>query len=109
MIDHMGFRVRDLQAARRFYQACTQALDLQIMDNTVDSFIIVRSAEQLVPFIWNGTTLPAFWNSAHATSASPMHIALAARDRGALDDFHRATLAAGGKDNGPPARVDLPR
>ncbi len=39
MIDHMGFRVRDLAAARKFYDACTQAVGLQTIDNSPESFL----------------------------------------------------------------------
>jgi predicted lactoylglutathione lyase len=31
-----------------------------------------------------------------------MHVAIAADDRATVDAFHRAALAAGGKDNGRP-------
>jgi predicted lactoylglutathione lyase len=31
-----------------------------------------------------------------------MHIAFVAKTRAAVDAFHAAALAAGGKDNGPP-------
>jgi catechol 2,3-dioxygenase-like lactoylglutathione lyase family enzyme len=102
MIDHMGFRVRDLAASRRFYEACAQAIGLQIIDNTAESFLIVRSLEQPLPFIWVGTALPAFWNAAHMVSASPIHVGFTAPSRDAVDAFHRAALAAGGRDNGPP-------
>ena len=34
MLDHMGFRVRDLAAARRFYDACTAALASASIDNS---------------------------------------------------------------------------
>ena len=102
MIDHMGFRVRDLAASRRFYNACAQPLGLQVIDNTAESFLIAHSAAQHLPFIWVGTTLPAFWNATHVVSASPIHIGFAAADRDAVDDFYRAALAAGGRDNGSP-------
>lgn len=102
MIDHMGFRVRDLAAARRFYEACAAAIDLQVMDNTSESFLIVRSTEKYLPFIWVGTAQPAFWSAIHATSASPIHLGFKVRDRAAVDRFYRAAVAAGGIDNGPP-------
>jgi catechol 2,3-dioxygenase-like lactoylglutathione lyase family enzyme len=44
MIDHMGFRVRDLAASRRFYDACAEALGLAVIANTEASFLIGRSA-----------------------------------------------------------------
>jgi catechol 2,3-dioxygenase-like lactoylglutathione lyase family enzyme len=102
MLDHMGFRVRDLGAARRFYDACTASLGLAVIDNSPESILIVRSQEEPLPFIWVGTAHPAFWTAAHTTSASPIHVAFAAKNRAAVDAFHRAAVAAGGKDNGPP-------
>ena len=102
MLDHMGFRVRDLAASRRFYDACAKALGLETIDNTETTFLVARSSEAHVPFIWIGTALPAFWSKSHITSASPIHLAFQAADRSAVDAFHRAALAAGGIDNGPP-------
>jgi catechol 2,3-dioxygenase-like lactoylglutathione lyase family enzyme len=110
MIDHMGFRVRDLAAARRFYEACASAVGLQVIDNSSESFLIVPSAEEFLPFVWVGTARPAFWSDAHATSASPIHLGFKARDRAAVDRFYRAALAAGGADNGAPGmRAGRPR
>jgi catechol 2,3-dioxygenase-like lactoylglutathione lyase family enzyme len=102
VIDHMGFRVRDLAASRRFYEACAQAIGLQVIDNTEESFLIGRSAEVPIPFIWVGTAQPAFWGSSHTTSSSPIHIGFSAANRAAVDAFYRAAVAAGGRDNGAP-------
>ena len=102
MIDHFGFRVRDLREARRFYDACLPALVLQAIDNTETSFLIGRSAEEPLPFIWVGTTHPSFWTESHMVSTSPIHVAFRAPTRAAVDAFHRAALAAGGIDNGAP-------
>ena len=102
MIDHFGFRVRDLERARTFYDAILPPLGLQAADNTAESFVIGRSAEEPLPFIWVGVTQPAFWTGEHETSRSPIHIAFKAPSRATVDAFHRAALAAGGKDNGAP-------
>lgn len=102
MIDHMGFRVRDLAKARRFYDACANALGLATADNGPTSFLIGRSAREPAPFIWIGIAEPAFWTGEHRTSASPIHLAFEAADRGAVEAFHRAAIAAGGTDNGEP-------
>ena len=102
MIDHMGFRVRDLAASRRFYDACAGAIGIQTIDNSESSFLVVRSIAEHLPFVWIGTAQPAFWSGAHETSASPVHLSFQARDRAAVDAFHRAALAAGGVDNGAP-------
>lgn len=102
MIDHFGFRVRDLARARSFYDAILQPLGLQAVDNTKESFVIGRSKAEPLPFIWVGITQPAFWTSAHETSRSPIHVAFKAPTREAVDAFHRAALTAGGTDNGAP-------
>jgi catechol 2,3-dioxygenase-like lactoylglutathione lyase family enzyme len=102
MIDHMGFRVRDLAAARRFYNACLAPLGLQAIDNTEESFLIGRSQAEPLPFIWVGTTQPTFWSAGHSISKSPIHVAFKTNERSAVDAFHRAALEAGGTDNGKP-------
>jgi catechol 2,3-dioxygenase-like lactoylglutathione lyase family enzyme len=102
VIDHLGFKVRDLAVARRFYEACAKALDLAIIDNTEDSFLVGRSADKPVPFLWIGIAQPAFWTLDHRTSASPIHVAFGAGTMEVVDEFHRAALAAGGSDNGGP-------
>ena len=45
---------------------------------------------------------PSLWLFQTAEKPLPMHIAFAAERRQQVDDFHRAALAAGGKDNGAP-------
>jgi catechol 2,3-dioxygenase-like lactoylglutathione lyase family enzyme len=102
MIDHFGFRVRDLARARFFYDAILEPLGLQAVDNSEESFVIGRSKAEPLPFIWVGITQPAFWTGAHETSRSPIHLAFKATSRDAVDAFHRAALAAGGTDNGAP-------
>ena len=102
MFDHLGFRVRDLKAARRFYDAVAAALGLATIDNTETSFLLGRSAEQPIPFLWIGTEQPTFWSAGHSVSASPIHIAFRASDHASVDAFYRAALENGGTDNGAP-------
>jgi catechol 2,3-dioxygenase-like lactoylglutathione lyase family enzyme len=102
VFDHLGFRVKDLAAARRFYDAVAEALGLAVIDNTQTSFLVGRSASTPIPFLWIGTDQPAFWSAGHSTSASPIHLAFSASGRAAVDAFHKAALANGGTDNGAP-------
>jgi catechol 2,3-dioxygenase-like lactoylglutathione lyase family enzyme len=102
MFDHLGFRVRDLAASRQFYDACARALGLATIDNGPESFLVGRSAEEPIPFLWVGVSPPAFWTADHQTSNSPIHLAFSAHDRAAVDAFYQAALAAGGRDNGAP-------
>ncbi len=102
MSDHFGFRVRDLTASRRFYGAVSEALGLSMIENSAESILICRSADSRLPFIWIGTAEPAFWPQDNKTSASPIHFALGAKDRAAVERFFVAALAAGGTANGKP-------
>ena len=44
---------------------------------------------------------PELWMH-QGTPSAPIHLAFHATDRGRVDAFHAAALAAGGTDNGPP-------
>ena len=45
---------------------------------------------------------PDFWIGGEGGLEKPLHVAILAKDRAGVDAFHRAALAAGGKDNGAP-------
>lgn len=102
MFDHLGFRVRNLAAARKFYDAVAASLGLATIDNTDTSFLLGRSAEEPIPFVWIGTDEPAFWRAGHRTSNSPLHLAFKAKDKATVDAFYKAALENGGVDNGAP-------
>jgi predicted lactoylglutathione lyase len=45
---------------------------------------------------------PSLWLSETQEKPAHLHIAFTAENRKQVDDFYRAALAAGGKDNGAP-------
>ena len=45
---------------------------------------------------------PDFWIGGEGKLEKPLHVAIVADDRAAVDAFHRAALAAGARDNGAP-------
>ena len=45
---------------------------------------------------------PDLWIGGEGGLQRPIHIAIAAQNRAAVDAFYRAAIAAGGKDNGTP-------
>ena len=45
---------------------------------------------------------PDFWIGGEGGIGRSLHIAIVAKTRAAVDAFHRAALAAGGRDNGAP-------
>lgn len=93
MFDHVGLRVRDLEKSGRLYRAMLEPLGFVV--NAEDA-----SAVGLGP---KGETSLWLVRLADAPSATAgAHIALRAGSRAAVDAFHRAALAAGAVDHGPP-------
>jgi catechol 2,3-dioxygenase-like lactoylglutathione lyase family enzyme len=91
MIDHVGFNVSDIAASKRFYEAALRPL----------GYSIALEWEEHVGF-GTGEGGPDFWISLRGEPTATAHLALVAPDRAAVDAFHEAAVAAGGKDNGPP-------
>jgi catechol 2,3-dioxygenase-like lactoylglutathione lyase family enzyme len=85
LIDHLHLRVADLEASRQFYRACLHALGVVLDADGDDHF----AAGELYVDRADG-------------AASRVHFAFRAADRAAVDRFHTAGLAAGGRDNGAP-------
>lgn len=91
LIDHLHLVVRDLAASRRFYEAALQALEIPL-GGSADSYFW---ADEL--FVSTADS-----ESARGELTGRVHLAFQARDRAMVDVFHRAVLAAGGRDNGAP-------
>jgi catechol 2,3-dioxygenase-like lactoylglutathione lyase family enzyme len=102
MLDHTGFVVTDLTKARAFYDAVAKPLGLATHQNSPQSFLLGKSAEEPIPYLWIGTLIPSYWVEGSRPGINQMHIAFRAPDKAAVDAFHAAALAAGGRDNGAP-------
>lgn len=102
MFDHFGFIVRDLAASRRFYEAVIAPLPVKVIERHPQAFLLGPDDDSHLPFIYIGDGRPTFWTDDSRAGASPFHFAFKAKDRAAVDAFHAAGLAAGGKDNGAP-------
>ncbi|BDG02110.1 VOC family protein [Anaeromyxobacter oryzae] len=90
MIDHFTLKVRDGAKARAFYAAALAPLGYEVLMEFEGSYGL--GAEKK----------PDLWIVQDPENTRPMHFAFVARNRAAVDAFHRAALAAGGKDNGAP-------
>jgi catechol 2,3-dioxygenase-like lactoylglutathione lyase family enzyme len=97
MLDHTGFVVTDLARARRFYDAIAQALGLGTMDIGDQAFLLGRSAEAPIPYLWIGTLRPSYWAEGSRPGLNQTHIAFVAPSKAVVDEFYRA---AGGGWNG---------
>ena len=92
MYDHIGLRVRDLDASVRFYKAALAPL-----------------GHVLGPRDASGAGFgppggPALWlhRADPAAGGGGAHVAFRATTRSAVARFHEAAIEAGGRDNGGP-------
>jgi catechol 2,3-dioxygenase-like lactoylglutathione lyase family enzyme len=83
LIDHLHFRVKDLQASKRFYAAVMEVLGVPF---EADDHHF--SADEL-------------WIDV-GESPTRVHLAFQVTDRETVHRFHAAALEAGGTDNGAP-------
>ena len=90
MIDHVTANVGDFGRAKGFYEKALAPL----------GYSLQMEFEGAAGF-GSGEGVPDFWiGSSEERGAT--HVAFSARDRGAVDAFYEAAMAAGGKDNGAP-------
>ena len=91
LIDHLQLVVRDLAASRRFYEAVLAVVGVPIGGSADTYFwadeLFVSSADS---------------EAALGKLTGRHHLAFQAKDTATVDAFHKAGLAAGGKDNGAP-------
>ncbi|NGY04200.1 VOC family protein [Solimonas terrae] len=88
MYDHVGLRIGNLAASGRFYRAVLAPL----------GYVADASGGGFGP---DGR--PMLWLHEHADAGvRGVHLAFAAASRAAVDAFHHAGVAAGGRDNGAP-------
>jgi catechol 2,3-dioxygenase-like lactoylglutathione lyase family enzyme len=91
MFDHIGLKVRNLEASIRFYRSALASLGCQL-DSSGDGYAGFGPPGQ-----------PALWLYADPNGATgTTHMALRAPNRAAVERFHAQGLASGGRDNGAP-------
>lgn len=94
MLDHMTFRVRDLDATRRFYEQALAPLGYRM------AYEGEHDGVHMLGFAADGQY--DTWFVAGEPPSGPTHICWRAASRAAVDAFYRAAIAAGGTDNGAP-------
>ena len=90
ILDHIGLAVRDFGKSAAFFRRALAPLGIQT----------VLEGEGWAMLGKDGR--PQFWIGVHGIPPGPIHIAFAAENREQVRAFHRAALAAGGRDNGAP-------
>jgi catechol 2,3-dioxygenase-like lactoylglutathione lyase family enzyme len=89
MFDHMGLPISNLTRSKQFFVAALATLGYKVI---FDLEHAVGMGDQSFPSFWIDEGKP------HV----PLHIAFAAPNRKLVEDFYRAAMAAGGRDNGAP-------
>jgi lactoylglutathione lyase len=91
LIDHIQLVVKDLAASKRFYRAVLAVLDIPVGGEADD-------------YLWADELFISSRDSKAAMGklTGRVHLAFQGKSRDAVDRFHEAAIAAGGRDNGAP-------
>jgi catechol 2,3-dioxygenase-like lactoylglutathione lyase family enzyme len=93
MFDHVKFGVSDYEASKTFYLKALAPLGIVAGSEGLPSYGI----EFYVP---DGNSSLCIFQTKE--KPAHLHLAFVAATRQQVEDFYRAALDAGGKDNGPP-------
>jgi catechol 2,3-dioxygenase-like lactoylglutathione lyase family enzyme len=94
MFDHISIGVRELERSKRFYDAAMSAIGAQRLSESASSLGYGRGSV--------GLWISPVERPVPADEGSNLHFCFAATSRAAVDAFHAAALAHGGRDNGRP-------
>lgn len=100
MIDHCTLVVSDYELSKAFYAAALAPLGYEIVMELSRAQIPELPFPETVGLGVGGK--PDLWLRPASGAVTPTHLAFVAPDRAAVDAFHRAALAIGGIDFGPP-------
>ncbi|MEZ5989747.1 MAG: VOC family protein [Planctomycetota bacterium] len=90
MLDHVCLNVCDLDRSKEFYVRAFAPLGVAVVMEFPGAVGLGDGGK------------PWYWLVRRDPVEGGAHVALATDDRGVVDAFHRAALAAGGADNGAP-------
>ena len=93
MFDHVKFGVSDFAASKAFFLEALAPLGVTAVAEGVPTYGIELCAKG------SDSSLVLFQSE---EKPAPLHIAFTAASREQVQEFYRAALEAGGKDNGPP-------
>jgi catechol 2,3-dioxygenase-like lactoylglutathione lyase family enzyme len=88
-LDHLWIRVRDLAESRLFYETVAPTVGLRVRDGAPNRFHVTSGGRSFALVRDDPMT-------------QNVHLAFPARDRAAVEAFHRAAVEAGFRDNGGP-------
>ena len=90
MLDHVTIRVQDLNVTKDFYSKALAPL----------GYSVLHGDDQFIGFGKDGKA--DTWFTIDKSKSGPVHISWKVDSKEIVDEFYKAALAAGGKDNGAP-------
>lgn len=97
MLDHLGLVVSDPEKSRLFYERALAPLGYTVLISPPKE---VTGGRVVLGF--GVPPKPDFWILSGTPNEPRLHVAFRAESRKQVDEFYRAALEAGGKDNGAP-------
>ena len=92
MFDHVKIGVSDFEASKAFFLKSLEPLGVSAASEGPPTYGIELCSKGETSFcLFQSSEKPAH-----------LHLAFTAEEREQVDNFYKAALAAGGKDNGPP-------
>ncbi len=89
MLDHVGLAISDFSRSKEFYKQALAPLGYQLLMEFGEAAGFGKDGK------------PDFWIG-KGSAAGSSHVAFAAAQRSVVDEFYKAAMAAGGRDNGGP-------
>ena len=105
MLDHVSLRVADYDRSKKFYEAALAPLGYTLL---MESASGAGFRKEFIPDFWIKQGEPMNFEGRAGPPEFPgcggpaVHVAFVSADRGMVDAFYRAALAAGARDNGAP-------
>ena len=97
MIDHTGLNVSDPKKSRNFYDKALAPLGYKMLMEVPKEYV-----EGAVVLGYGVPPKPDFWIAEETPNEPRIHMAFRAGTRKQVDEFYKAAMAAGGRDNGKP-------
>ncbi len=97
MIDHTGLKMSNPEKSLNFYSKALAPLGYKLMMEVPKEY-----TDGVVVAGFGVPPKPDFWVTEGTPNEPKIHIAFRADSQKQVDEFYKAALAAGGRDNGAP-------
>jgi catechol 2,3-dioxygenase-like lactoylglutathione lyase family enzyme len=99
ILDHIGINVTDYARSKAFYEKALLPLGIGLIMEYGTWCGFGRNKK---PDFWIGQGVTKYQKPEQVALITPVHVSFSAKSRADVEAFHKAALAAGGRDNGAP-------